>query len=200
VAWLLCATSGRPAETVAGDEPAVRITHSGSAICRRWRVIADVHPTNESDAAAARRARQLRETRDSISCGENGQCSSQRSRQARKVPDSRHIGLIGGLGAGAALIYYRAIAASLADRGTVPRITIVHAHAPTALAHATAGRIDELADFAGFVAELRSVGDTAWRISATSADQLCTATFPPPRSVCERLWMTMADGVLITIE
>jgi aspartate racemase len=72
---------------------------------------------------------------------------------------SRHVGLIGGLGVGAAVTYYRAIAAGLADRGTVPRITIVHAHAPTSLAYVTAGRIDELADYlAGFVAELRSVG------------------------------------------
>lgn len=74
-------------------------------------------------------------------------------------PDSRHVGLIGGLGVGAAVIYYRAIAAGFVDRGTVPRITIAHAHAPTALAHVTAGRIDELADYlAGFVAELRRVG------------------------------------------
>jgi aspartate racemase len=74
-------------------------------------------------------------------------------------PDSRHVGLIGGLGVGAAVIYYRAIAAALADRGTAPRITIVHAHAPTVLAHVAAGRIDELGDYlAGFVAELRSVG------------------------------------------
>jgi aspartate racemase len=73
--------------------------------------------------------------------------------------DSRHVGLIGGLGVGAAVIYYRAIAEGLADRGTVPRITLVHAHAPTALAHLTEGRIDKLADYlAGFVAELRSVG------------------------------------------
>jgi aspartate racemase len=76
-----------------------------------------------------------------------------------RPPDSRHVGLIGGLGVGAAVIYYRAIAAGLADRCAVPRITIVHAHAPTALAHVTAGRIDELAEYlAGFVGELRSVG------------------------------------------
>jgi aspartate racemase len=60
---------------------------------------------------------------------------------------------------GAAVIYYRAIAAGLADRGVVPRVTLVHAHAPTALAHVASGRIDELAEYlAGFVAELRSVG------------------------------------------
>jgi len=84
-------------------------------------------------------------------------------------PDSEHVGLIGGLGVGAAVIYYRAIAAGCADRGNVPRMTIVHAHAPTALAHVTAGRIDELADYlAGFVAELRSVGAEFYAIPAVT--------------------------------
>jgi aspartate racemase len=78
----------------------------------------------------------------------------------RETPtDSRHIGLIGGLGVGAAVIYYRAIAAGLAERGTVPRMTMVHADAPTALAHVAAGRVDELAEYlAGFAAQLRTVG------------------------------------------
>ena len=84
-------------------------------------------------------------------------------------PESRHVGLIGGLGVGAAVIYYRAIAAGCVDRGVVPRLTIVHAHAPTALAHVTAGRIEELADYlAGFVAELRSVGATLFAIPAVT--------------------------------
>ena len=84
-------------------------------------------------------------------------------------PDSSHVGLIGGLGVGAAVIYYRAIAAGCADRGTVPRITIVHADAPTSLAHVAAGRIDELADYlAGFVAELRSVGARFFAIPAVT--------------------------------
>jgi aspartate racemase len=84
-------------------------------------------------------------------------------------PESRHIGLIGGLGVGATIIYYRAIAAGCADRGAVPRLTIVHAHAPTALAHVAAGRIDELADYlAPFVAELRSVGAKFFAIPAVT--------------------------------
>ena len=84
-------------------------------------------------------------------------------------PHSSHVGLIGGLGVGAAVIYYRAIAAGCADRGTVPRMSIVHADAPTALAHVAAGRIDELADYlAGFVAELRSVGARFFAIPAVT--------------------------------
>jgi aspartate racemase len=84
-------------------------------------------------------------------------------------PESRHVGLIGGLGVGATVIYYRAIAAGCVDRGVVPRMTIVHAHAPTVLAHAGASRIDELADYlAPFVAELRSVGATFFAIPAVT--------------------------------
>jgi aspartate racemase len=84
-------------------------------------------------------------------------------------PDSRHLGLIGGLGVGAAVIYYRAIAAGCVDRGVVPRLTIVHAHAPTTLAHVAAGRIEELADYlAGFVAELRGAGATVFAIPAVT--------------------------------
>ncbi len=75
------------------------------------------------------------------------------------APESRHVGLVGGLGVGAAVIYYRAIAEGCVDGGRVPRITMAHAHSPTALAHVTAGRIDELADYlAGFVGELRDAG------------------------------------------
>ena len=67
--------------------------------------------------------------------------------------------MIGGLGVGAAVIYYRAIVAGCVNRGMVPRITIAHAHAPITLAHVAAGRIDELADYlAGFIEELRDAG------------------------------------------
>jgi aspartate racemase len=81
------------------------------------------------------------------------------SAEREAAPNSRHVGLVGGLGVGAAVMYYRAIAGGCADRGIVPRITIAHAHAPTALAHVAAGRIDELADYlAGFIGELRDAG------------------------------------------
>ena len=81
------------------------------------------------------------------------------SAEREAASNSRHVGLVGGLGVGAAVIYYRAIAGGCADRGMVPRITIAHAHAPTALEHVAAGRIDELADYlVGFVGELRDAG------------------------------------------
>ena len=84
-------------------------------------------------------------------------------------PQSQHVGLIGGLGVGATVIYYRAIAAGCADRGVVPRITVVHADSPTALVHVAAGRIDELADYlASFVGELRNVGAAFFAIPAVT--------------------------------
>jgi aspartate racemase len=98
------------------------------------------------------------------------QSAQPRNAAERETPSqSEHIGLIGGLGVGAAVIYYRAIAAGCVDRGAVPRMTIVHAHAPTALAHVAAGRIDALADYlAGFVVQLRSAGARLFAIPAVT--------------------------------
>jgi aspartate racemase len=73
--------------------------------------------------------------------------------------ESRHFGLIGGLGVGATVLYYNGITAACAAKGIVPRLTIAHADAPTALAHVQCGRIDGLADYlAGFVGEVAAAG------------------------------------------
>jgi aspartate racemase len=85
------------------------------------------------------------------------------------MPRSRHLGLIGGLGVSAAVAYYKAIAAGCVDRGKVPRMTLAHAHAPTALAHVTDGRIDALAEYlAGFVRELAAAGAELLAIPAVT--------------------------------
>ena len=73
--------------------------------------------------------------------------------------ESVHFGLIGGLGVGATILYYQGITAACAAKGIVPRLTIAHANAPTALAHVQAGRIEGLADYlAGFVGEVAAAG------------------------------------------
>jgi aspartate/glutamate racemase len=59
----------------------------------------------------------------------------------------KHFGLIGGLGVGATVLYYEEIAAACAKRGLIPRLTIAHAHAPTALALVQAGHIDDMATY-----------------------------------------------------
>jgi aspartate racemase len=72
---------------------------------------------------------------------------------------SRHFGLIGGLGVGATVLYYEGITNACAARGTVPRLSVAHANAPTALKLVQAGSIDGLADYlAGFARELQAAG------------------------------------------
>jgi len=80
---------------------------------------------------------------------------------------SKHFGLVGGLGVGATVLYYQAIAEACARRNIAPRLTIANAHAPTALALVQAGRIEDLATYlAGFVRELAASGATFFAIPA----------------------------------
>jgi aspartate racemase len=78
-----------------------------------------------------------------------------------------HLGLIGGLGVGAAVYYYQRISAACAGRGIVPHLTMAHADLPTTSALVQAGRIDDLASYlAGFAAELAASGATFFVIPA----------------------------------
>lgn len=80
---------------------------------------------------------------------------------------TRHFGLVGGLGIGAAVIYYQGITAACAQRGITPRLTMAHAHAPNALAFVQAGRIDDLAGYlAGFADELAAAGAQFFAVPA----------------------------------
>lgn len=83
------------------------------------------------------------------------------------MQQSRHFGLVGGLGVGATVLYYEAIAAACAKRDIAPRLTIANAHAPTALALVQAGRIEDLAIYlASFVRELAAAGAVFFAIPA----------------------------------
>ena len=91
------------------------------------------------------------------------------------MQESRHFGLVGGLGVGATVLYYQAIAAACAKRQIVPRLTMAHAHAPTALAHVEADRIDALATYlGGFVRELAAAGAGFFAIPAITP-HICRA-------------------------
>jgi aspartate racemase len=80
---------------------------------------------------------------------------------------SKHFGLVGGLGVGATVLYYQGIAAACAERSIVPHLTIAHANAPSALALVQAGRIEDMAAYlAGFVAELAAAGADFFAIPA----------------------------------
>lgn len=86
---------------------------------------------------------------------------------AQAMDESKHFGLVGGLGVGATVLYYEGIAAACAERGIVPRLTMANAHAPTALALVQAGRIEDLAAYlAGFVRELATSGAKFFAIPA----------------------------------
>jgi aspartate racemase len=91
------------------------------------------------------------------------------------MDQSRHFGLVGGLGVGAAVLYYQGITAACAARSIVPRLTMAHANAPTALAHVQAGRIEALAAYlAGFVRELAAAGAEFFAIPAITP-HICLA-------------------------
>ena len=80
---------------------------------------------------------------------------------------SKHFGFVGGLGVGATVLYYQGIAAACAERSIVPRLTMAHANAPTALALVQAGQIEGLAAYlAGFVRELAASGASFFAIPA----------------------------------
>lgn len=103
---------------------------------------------------------------------------------------SQHFGLIGGLGVGATIIYYEAIAAACASRHIVPRMTIAHANAPTALALVTAGNIDGMARYlAGFAHELAAAGADFFAIPAITPHICLTGlkaeTTLPIVDICE---------------
>ena len=85
------------------------------------------------------------------------------------------LGLLGGLGVGATVLYYEGITARCAERGFVPKLVIAHAHAPTALALVTAGKIDKMAVYlAGFANQLAAAGADVLAIPAITP-HICLA-------------------------
>lgn len=92
------------------------------------------------------------------------------------MKQSKHFGLVGGLGVGATVLYYQGIAAACAERNIVPRLTMANAHAPTALAFVQSGRIEDLATYlAGFVRELAAAGASFFAIPAITPHICLTA-------------------------
>lgn len=91
------------------------------------------------------------------------------------MTQSKHFGLVGGLGVGATVLYYRAITAACAERSIVPHLTMANAHAPTALGLVQDGRIQDLAAYlAGFIGQLAASGATFFAIPAITP-HICLA-------------------------
>lgn len=89
--------------------------------------------------------------------------------------ESKHFGLIGGLGVGATVLYYQRIAAACAERGIVPRLTLAHAHAPTALAYVQSGRIEDLAAYLATFAEAVAAAGAAFFAIPAITPHICLA-------------------------
>ena len=79
-----------------------------------------------------------------------------------ETPDTQYtIGLIGGLGVGAAIHYYRELAASYDDAVRPMKLVMAHASVARVAAYAAAGDRQGLAEYlAGFLARLKLAGAT----------------------------------------
>lgn len=78
-----------------------------------------------------------------------------------------HIGLIGGIGPAATVLYYRGLVAAHAALGARMELTIVQAHARDLVDNFLAGRADEQAEiFRALIARLKAAGAEAAAVSS----------------------------------
>jgi len=93
--------------------------------------------------------------------------------------EARVLGLIGGLGPGATVHYYRGLLAAHAAQGRVARMLIAHADVDHGRPLAEAGKLDELAHYLnGFIDATASGGAEMAAIVAV-APHICTAQLLP---------------------
>jgi aspartate racemase len=89
------------------------------------------------------------------------------------------IGIVGGLGVGATVDYYRRITAACKARGVVPDLVFVHADVDRSQGYVRGGRLDALADYlAGFIERLGRAGAEAAVIPAVTP-HICVAELSP---------------------
>jgi len=124
------------------------------------------------------------------------------------------LGLIGGLGPGATVHYYRALLAAHEKRGRVPRLLIAHADFNRVVSAVTAKDYDALADYlAGLIAGMEAGGAElaaivavtphicADRLTARSALPLIDMLSEVAREVKTRGWRRVALlGTRFTVE
>lgn len=93
--------------------------------------------------------------------------------------EERCLGLIGGLGPGATVHYYRALIAAHEAKGYVARMLIAHADVNHARPLAEANKLDELARYlAGFV-ESTALGGAEMAAIVAVTPHICTAQLLP---------------------
>jgi aspartate racemase len=86
-----------------------------------------------------------------------------------KLPENKCLGLVGGLGVGATVHYYKALAKAHEQRDTPLRLIIVHADMRRVLADAQAKRLADLAGYlASLIQQLKSGGAELAAVSAVT--------------------------------
>ena len=85
------------------------------------------------------------------------------------------VGIVGGLGVGATVDYYKRITAACKARDVVPDLAIVHADVDKGQGFVREGRLDQLADYlAGFIERLERAGAEAAVLPAVTP-HICIA-------------------------
>jgi aspartate racemase len=94
---------------------------------------------------------------------------------ANDTSTARCLGLVGGLGVGATVHYYRALAKAHEARGYVPNLVMVHADMQRVLKDAGAGELARLADYlAGLIRRMGNAGAEFAAIPAVTP-HICAA-------------------------
>jgi aspartate racemase len=89
------------------------------------------------------------------------------------------VGIVGGLGVGATVDYYRRITAACRARGVVPDLVFVHADVDRGQGFVRDGRLEALADYlAGFIERLGRAGAEAAVLPAVTP-HICLAELQP---------------------
>ena len=89
------------------------------------------------------------------------------------------VGIVGGLGVGATVDYYKRITAACKARGVVPDLVFVHADVDRGQGYVRDGKLDALADYlAGFIERLGRAGAEAAVLPAVTP-HICIAQLRP---------------------
>ncbi|MBM3650830.1 MAG: aspartate/glutamate racemase family protein, partial [Alphaproteobacteria bacterium] len=89
------------------------------------------------------------------------------------------VGIVGGLGVGATVDYYRRITAACKARGIMPDLMFVHADVDRGQGYVRDGKLEALADYlAGFIERLGRAGAQAAELPAVTP-HICVAELTP---------------------
>src|SRR6478672_8531503 len=93
--------------------------------------------------------------------------------------EGRILGLIGGLGPGATVHYYRGLLAAHAAQGRVARMLIAHADVDHGRPLAEAGKLDELARYLNGFIDATAAGGAEKAAIVAVTPHICTAQLTP---------------------